>query len=113
MQTEREQNDPKLFRTAARFIASPTVGGRRYWSDEVGEDKAGLLRVAASSADKPMCRMAPLWNHDRKGRAGISPWSPALTALYARLNPFPKVCKWLDRLSEHLHCELCSLLIPP
>ena len=49
MQTEREQNDPKLFRTAARFIASPTVGGRRYWSDEVGEDKAGLLRVAASS----------------------------------------------------------------
>jgi hypothetical protein len=41
MQTEREQNDPKLFRTAARFIASPTVGGRRYWSDEVGENKAG------------------------------------------------------------------------
>ena len=39
MQTEREQNDPKLFRTAARFIASPTVGGRWYWSDEVGEDK--------------------------------------------------------------------------
>jgi hypothetical protein len=71
MQTEREQNDPKLFRTAARFIASPTVGGRRYWSDEVGEDKAGLLRVAASSADMSMCRTVPLWKHDRKGRAGF------------------------------------------
>jgi hypothetical protein len=41
MQTEREQNDPELFPTAARFIASPRSGGRRYRSDEVGEDKAG------------------------------------------------------------------------
>ena len=68
MQTEREQNDPKLFRTAARFIASPTVGGRRYWSDEVGEDKAGLLRVAASSLIS-QCAAWPLVE-SRSQRAG-------------------------------------------
>jgi hypothetical protein len=72
-----------------------------------------VVESAASSADKSMCRMAPLVE-SRSQRAGrIPPWSLALTARYTCSNPFPKVYKWLDRLSEHSHCELCNILIRP